>query len=270
MFSIAPVLALACLISMGGMKAAPQAVEAAPPGRVVTVYVDGQVRRVCTSAETVGELLRMQEIGLGPLDRVSPPPDAAVAEGSEVRVTRVARREVTEHKTVPSRTIVLADPDRLTGYPEILQRGEDGLVERVWRVWEKDGEETVRGLLEERVLREATDTVVIRSVREMPSRGGNWRRPMEMEATAYYPGRRSCGRWATGYTATGAKAEKGVVAVDERVIPMGTRLYIPGYGFAVAADRGGAIKGRRIDLCFDTYEEAVEFGRRRIWVYRLD
>jgi 3D (Asp-Asp-Asp) domain-containing protein len=91
-----------------------------------------------------------------------------------------------------------------------------------------------------------------------------------MEATAYDPGPKSCGKWASGYTATGAKAEKGIVAVDDRVIPMGTRMYIPGYGFALAADRGGAIKGMRIDLCYPTYAEAIQFGRRKVKVYLLD
>jgi 3D (Asp-Asp-Asp) domain-containing protein len=66
------------------------------------------------------------------------------------------------------------------------------------------------------------------------------------------------------------KAKKGVAAVDDRVIPMGTRLYVPGYGFAVAADRGSAIKGHRIDLCFDTYAEAIRWGRRKVQVYVLD
>jgi 3D (Asp-Asp-Asp) domain-containing protein len=66
------------------------------------------------------------------------------------------------------------------------------------------------------------------------------------------------------------KAEKGVAAVDDRVIPMGTRMYVPGYGFAVAADRGSAIKGMRIDLCYNTYAEAKQFGRRKVKVYLLD
>jgi 3D (Asp-Asp-Asp) domain-containing protein len=51
---------------------------------------------------------------------------------------------------------------------------------------------------------------------------------------------------------------------------MGTRLYVPGYGLALAADRGSAIKGMRIDLCFATYEEAIQFGRRPVKVYLLD
>jgi len=92
---------------------------------------------------------------------------------------------------------------------------------------------------------------------------------LTMEATAYYPGPESTGIWADGYTSTGLRAGHGVVAVDPEVIPLGTALYIPGYGLAVAADVGSAIKGNRIDLCFDTYEEALFFGRRPVEVYIL-
>jgi 3D (Asp-Asp-Asp) domain-containing protein len=66
------------------------------------------------------------------------------------------------------------------------------------------------------------------------------------------------------------KAGKGVVAVDPRVIPLGTRLYIEGYGVAVAGDVGSAIKGRRIDLGFGTYAEAIRWGRRNVRVQILD
>ena len=65
-------------------------------------------------------------------------------------------------------------------------------------------------------------------------------------------------------------AQRGVVAVDPSVIPLGTRLYIPGYGMAVAADTGGAIVGDRIDLCMESYGEAMDFGRRTIKVYILE
>ncbi|MFS8542968.1 MAG: 3D domain-containing protein, partial [Limnochordales bacterium] len=64
-------------------------------------------------------------------------------------------------------------------------------------------------------------------------------------------------------------AGPGVVAVDPGVIPLGTRVYIPGYGIALAADVGSAIRGHRIDLAFDTYREALHYGRRWVKVYIL-
>ncbi|WP_251425248.1 3D domain-containing protein [Veillonella agrestimuris] len=71
------------------------------------------------------------------------------------------------------------------------------------------------------------------------------------------------------YTATGARLKKGIVAVDPNVIPLGTRLYIEGYGYAVAEDVGGAIKGTRIDLAFEKRSEALHFGRQTVKVYIL-
>lgn len=87
-----------------------------------------------------------------------------------------------------------------------------------------------------------------------------------MEATAYLP---SDGD-GEGITATGLEARHGIVAVDPDVIPLGTRLYIPGYGFAIAADTGGAINGEIIDLCMESYDEAMEFGRRDVEVFVLE
>jgi 3D (Asp-Asp-Asp) domain-containing protein len=88
---------------------------------------------------------------------------------------------------------------------------------------------------------------------------------LTMEATAYLP---SDGG-GSGITASGMAAGRGVVAVDPDVIPLGTHLYIPGYGMAIAADTGGAICGDRIDLCMESYGEAMQFGRRDITVYVL-
>jgi len=92
---------------------------------------------------------------------------------------------------------------------------------------------------------------------------------MDMEATAYEPSPISCGPHANGITATGMRAVYGVVAVDPRVIPLGSRLYVEGYGYAIAADTGSAIKGNRIDLFYPTYREAIQFGRRMVRVYLL-
>lgn len=87
-----------------------------------------------------------------------------------------------------------------------------------------------------------------------------------MEASAYLPTDGS----EEGLTATGIPARYGVVAVDPDVIPLGTRLYIPGYGVALAADTGGMIEGAMIDLCMEDYDECIQFGRRDIDVYVLD
>lgn len=86
-----------------------------------------------------------------------------------------------------------------------------------------------------------------------------------VEATAYTTEDPGCGL----YTARGNRLRKGLVAVDPRVIPLGTKLYIPGYGYAVADDTGGAIKGNKIDLGYESRSEAIKFGRRTMTIYIL-
>ena len=89
----------------------------------------------------------------------------------------------------------------------------------------------------------------------VPLSNGMW-----MDSTAYSAYETS------GYTATGEYVRHGIAAVDPNHIPLGTRLYVDGYGEAIAADTGGAIRGNRIDLGFDSYQEAINWGRRDVYV----
>lgn len=91
-----------------------------------------------------------------------------------------------------------------------------------------------------------------------------------MRATAYYPGPEDCGPYANGYTYLDYKAGYGVVAVDPRVIKLGTKVYVEGYGYALAVDIGGAIKGKKIDLCFNTLKESSRFGVKNVVVHILN
>ena len=90
-------------------------------------------------------------------------------------------------------------------------------------------------------------------------------RVLTMQASAYSAQDPGNGN----YTATGSRLKKGIVSVDPKLIPLGTRLYIEGYGYAVADDVGGAIKGHRIDLAYDSRSEALQFGRQTVKVYVL-
>ena len=102
---------------------------------------------------------------------------------------------------------------------------------------------------------------------------------MQLEATAYCACHECCGKWPGnkwyGITATGTKAKVGTIAVDPRVIPLGTQVYIEGlygaknYGYGSAEDTGGAIKGNIIDLYFNTHRETINWGRQQVKVYIL-
>ena len=81
--------------------------------------------------------------------------------------------------------------------------------------------------------------------------------------TAYCPCEKCCGAYANGYTATGAKATQGVtVAADPDVLPMGTEIELDGHTYTVQ-DTGGAIAGNRLDLYFDSHEDALRWGVRK-------
>lgn len=90
-----------------------------------------------------------------------------------------------------------------------------------------------------------------------------------MEATGYDPGPAANGSSNQAITSSGTRARFGIVAVDPQVIPLKSLLYVEGYGPAKALDIGGAIKGLRIDLCFNSTREAEAWGRRKTRVFVL-
>lgn len=96
-----------------------------------------------------------------------------------------------------------------------------------------------------------------------------YHKEIDMTATAYAPGTLDNGRW-NNRTYLGGLVRKGVVAVDPAVIPLGTKVWIEGYGVAVAEDVGSAIKGNRIDLAFNNRQEALNYGMKSVKVYLLD
>lgn len=160
---------------------------------------------------------------------------------------RIMRKSEEKKKELEeSRSARIAEQEKLE---KNLEKNEL-LLEKV-----KDEKANVAGVLaaiRERIARIQPEGVTLT---------GEW----SMVATAYYAG--GGGINGSGITATGLRARKGLVAVDPKVIRLGTKLYIEGYGIAIAADTGGWIKGNRIDLCFETLEECYRFGRRKIYVY---
>ncbi len=148
---------------------------------------------------------------------------------------------------------------------KVVVQGKEGVASISYLVLYLGNKEISRKLVYVKILKEPVDTVIKISPRslKLASRGNS--RILKMKATAYTPGH-NCDTC----TAIGLTAKRGVVAVDPRVIPLGTHLRIKGYGHAIAGDTGSAIKGFRIDLCFDTLAEAKAFGRRTVEIELLD
>jgi 3D (Asp-Asp-Asp) domain-containing protein len=261
----------------------------------VTIVAKDLLLEARSRAPTVGQLLAEQNVALGPLDRVEPAAEASLPAGGTVRVVRVREEEHREHQVLPFQTRVQRDDQVAPGRRVRLQDGVTGLVERLIKIVIEDEVEVDRQVLGETPVRQRVDEVVLVGPGVVPassrlpaaapapaqeSAEGTvpddlaGRRVLMMEATAYDPGPESTGKRpghpAYGITASGMRAGYGIVAVDPRVIPFHTRLYIPGYGYAVAGDTGSAIKGHRIDLGYATYGEAVRWGRRMVPVYILE
>lgn len=236
----------------------------AQPPKTVTLCVDGTVRQVETLKETVQTVLHQEGICLNTHDRIEPPVTATVESGMIIVITRVTCEKVVKRIEVPAPTVTRWDA-RLSSDPVVLRQGKPGVAMETSIVWKKEGVVSVQWVSSTRVVQQPKPTVILRG--NLPSRGGmRVKRVMTAVATAYDPGPLSCGPNATGRTATGVRATKGIIAVDPRVIPLGTRVFVDGYGPAVAADTGGAIKGNRIDVCFDSRRDALNWGRRTVQV----
>lgn len=119
------------------------------------------------------------------------------------------------------------------------------------------------GLIPDGIVGQETFRFLNRTESEGSSR---YSRSLTMSASAYT----AYDDGNSHYTYGGNLVRKGLVAVDPSVIPLGTRLFIPGYGYAVADDIGGAIKGNKIDLAFDNRSEALQFGRQTVTVYIVE
>lgn len=239
----------------------------------VTLKVDGYGQILLTAQPTVGEALAEAGVALGPADRVTPALDAKITPGLTIQIVRVEEEVAVEQVVLPYRLERHEDTTMDAGQTRLLQKGEEGLKEVTYRLLYEDGRLIKKEVQSEKIVKEPVTEVVAYGTAGTISRGGRtirYKKVLDMLATAYTAGPESTGPYATGYTSTGIRATYGIVAVDPRVIPLHTRLYIDGYGFAVAEDTGGAIKGNRIDLCYDSVQEALDWGRRWVKVYILD
>ncbi len=229
-----------------------------------------------TITQTVRDLLAQAGLKYSPDDKISPGLDTIVKPYQQIRIIRVTSTIITRHETIKPAVEYRKDPDLERGKQKKMRTGKPGLAERQIKVIYEDGREIRHYKIGEKIVKYPVSSIILAGTKPvirtlLTSRGSYRYVEMKiMKATAYYPGPESCGKYAAyGETYTGKKAGFGVVAVDPKVIPLGTKLYIAGYGKAEAADIGSAIKGNRIDLCYETFREAAMFGVKKIRVYLL-
>lgn len=241
----------------------------------VSVRLDGHVLRTRTHRERVGEVLADLGVTINGQDYTMPAMDASLEEGMEIQVVRVAESVVVEQSPVPFDTVWQPDPDLEIDTQGLLEEGEPGVLERRIRVRYENGQVVDRWVEGEslilapknRVMGYGTK-VVVRTL-DTPSGPVEYWRVYRMLATSYSASTAGVSASSPHYgrTATGARMRDGIVAVDPGVISLGTEVYVPGYGVGLAADTGGAIKGRRIDLGYS--DANLELWYRWVDVYLL-
>jgi 3D (Asp-Asp-Asp) domain-containing protein len=169
------------------------------------------------------------------------------------------RVEIREQKLQPD---VRYEFSRTVGRGRLVkvQDGREGLIKTTYRVTYRGGKPVAKDLLSEERTESEPALFLMGNGGFTASRGSYSRsKVLDMSATAYDPSPRTIGPGATGRTKMGYRATFGHVAVDPRIIPLGSMVFVEGYGFAIASDIGGAIKGNKIDLCFDDRQTALRF-----------
>lgn len=229
--------------------------------------IDGRAEiDVVTYAHTVSQLLAEQNIALGVSDSVLPRLDAALQDGESVTIHRRETLVSAKTQAIPFQTIRQRTDQLYEGQQRVLTYGVKGLLEIKTTSVFLDGRqlhvETTKSV-QQKPVSQVVEVGTKPRVNAVSSRGsspGLIQRQITVVATAYVSG---------GRTSSGTYAGPGVIAVDPSVIPLGTKLYIPGFGIVHAEDTGGAIVGNRIDICFATEAQAEAWGVRTITIYEV-
>ncbi len=236
----------------------------------VNFKLNGETISFKTNLKTVGEIITAKDLQDTKELSVTPSANAAIADNISIVVKTKEVKMVIEDRPIGFNTIEKTTTELKPGETKMTQEGQNGLkqvtLEKVFF-----GGELVEEIVKEVIIKEeAQDQIILTGMSNLikdPLTGNNYEytKVYNMEATAYA----NSGGDGRGITKSGIRTFVGVVAVDPKVIPLGTRLYVEGYGVALAADTGGAIKGNKIDLFFHTERECYQFGRRKRTVYVL-
>lgn len=238
----------------------------------VVLNLDNVKMKKNTKAFTVDQFIEEQGIVLGENSIVTPKGSESIEDGIEIVIKREKTIIQTREADLPYDVKIETTSELKPGERKVKQSGENGLVTRDFEVKYFGGEMVSEKQISSQVLQEPKTEIILEGKKNIiidPNTGKSYgfTKVMNMEATAYHHG--SDDRWY-GKTASGMPTFVGMVAVDKNVIPLGTRLYVEGYGIAHAGDVGGAIKGNIIDLYMNSRAETRAWGRRQRKVYILE
>lgn len=251
----------------------------------VTINVDGEERTQYTVGESVQDVINDLNLYIGDEDIVIPKLDAHVEAGDRIEIVRVHTEIETIEEPIEVQTVKVNDNTLLVGKEYVKQQGREGI--RVLTVEKRyeNGELVQSTVISEQVKQESEDRIIavgtmqpvsilsaqspnIKTITRDGMTFGVKKILDNVTLTAYDAGYNSTGKTSDhpeyGITYTGAKVKQGqTVAVDPDVIPLGWWIYIEGIGLRKAEDIGSAIKGKKIDVYFDSEEVANQFGVKK-------
>lgn len=248
----------------------------------VKLSVDGKELNLKTAEGTVADMLKAEKIVLNNEDKITPSKGTLLKSGIQVQITRVKTKILEETKTIDFATEFKNSSDLNKGVKKVIQKGQTGQKLITSHIVYENGKESSRKLVSEELKSNPVKEIIALGTTSVysSSRGGDisYTKKIKVKATAYNAEFQSTGKnpgdRGYGITSTGAQAERNpngysTVAVDPRVIPLGTKFYVEGYGYAIAEDIGGAIKGNHIDLFFSSSKEMWNWGLRNVNIYIL-
>lgn len=238
--------------------------------KTITLKIGDKVEKEKVLSETIDDLMEELGIELDEHDVVTTKPANEIVDKGIVGIERVDKKQFSKTEEIPYESEVIENDEMYQGETKVVQAGVKGeQIHTMQNVFVNDKLVSIENLDTE-VVKEPVKEVVHKGTKEVEGLNGKKvKKVIVMQATAYDPS-------AGSKTAMGTRARVGAVAVDPKVIPLGSKLYIesmdgfPTYGYATAEDTGGAIKGNRIDLFYSTNSQALKFGRRNVKVYVLD
>ena len=222
-----------------------------------SVTVDGSTSEFKSLEKTVGEALAEEGIKVGEIDIVEPKMASALEEEMRIVIRRVVIEEETIEETVKFKTIVKEDGTIAEGNEKVSREGRDGKDKVTYEITYVDGKETERREVKRKTVEKPVDKIVHKGT-AVEYNGKLYRKKLTVRAYSYTGG---------GRTASGTRARVGEIAVDPRVIPLGTVVYIPGIGERRAEDTGGNIKGHTIDIYMSSVGACRRWGCRTITIY---
>lgn len=250
------------------------------PGFNVVVNIDGKTETSAVVAGTkAGEVIQRLEQERNTSYAFAGVKDEELTPNKVLKLSTIYTEEQVTHMPLMYDTEIVQDNELEIGDEEVVQDGEPGELQMVSTLTYMGGQLVKSQVMSESIIKLPVSEIVHRGTKqpqpkvETESGSKVYTRVIEMSATAYSAHYECTGKNpgdpGYGITASGRRVDHGIVAVDPSVIPLGTRLYVEGYGEAIAADTGSAIVGNKIDLYHESLEDAKRYGRRTIKVYIL-